>query len=320
MGHKPINRRQLLGALGGSVTVSLAGCRRIREGTQASPDSNQSDTTDSDETEYNTVVIFRNDDPAPWTDIEVLSGVNEVFINNEIPFTQGIVPYDKNEDEGINLEHEVCEYLNSVAEDNPELVENALHGYTHVRETDFFWGSEFGGLTYDQQNQKITNSLQQFDECFDQTPTTFIPPFNTYDEATVQVLAEKGFRLVSGGFYFQRDYFGKEMVWEDNGIIHLPANLAMEDSETQEVKKIDSLEQEYDKNSEEYSLNVIMLHYNRYSEEADKQVLEGMIQHALEDNSKFMTLGGFAEQIENGALKRTEDGWRVKETHSTKSS
>lgn len=312
MSPNSIHRRQILGSIVGGVS-SLAGCSGFGEIRQRQRNSNEKDSAGREGTHYNSIVIFRNDDPAPWADVDKLSAVNDIFIDNQVPLTQGIVPYDENQNESLTPEHEVVQYLSTVTEEHGELFENALHGYSHARETDFYWGSEFGGLPYEEQHQKITQGLQIFNESFGNSPVTFIPPFNTYDEITVQVLVENEFKLTSGSYYFQKEHFGENGFWEGGNILHLPNNLAMEDSESQEVREIGAIKNDYDTNTEKRGLNVIMLHYDRYSGEREKQILEEIVEYTLEDDSKSMTLNGFANQIERGDIRRTKNGWIINE-------
>lgn len=313
-----LNRRQLLATLGIGI-AALSGCtdstddsedERTTQTETPPPTETPSPTPELVENEYRFITIFRNSDAAPWSEIGELRSVGEIFERHRVPLTNCPIPYDPKKDERLDSRTDLCEYL---AGDEERLFENALHGYTHARDSDFYWGSEFGGLPYEEQKDKITRGVEIFESCFGTSPTVFVPPYNTYDETTVRVLVEEGFDVVSSGSFFQQEHFGKDGLWHDGEILHLPANLAVEDSDTEEVRPIDDLRQEYDQNEETYGLNVVMFHYYFYTEESDFQTLDDIVQYAIKDDTRLMTIGEFAHKLEHEELSRTEDGWRVLE-------
>ena len=315
-------RRRILAALGGG-TVPLAGCMdsadtdSVDENTTDTAanetdniEANETDNTEADETVYESLVFFRSDDIAPWTDLEPLRAVNELFISHDVPVTQAIVPYDKHENERLDTDHDVCQYLNELHAEHGELFENSLHGFDHGRETDFYGVSEFGGLPYEEQKQRLTDGYEILDECVELSKT-FAPPFNTYDQKTVEALVEEEFKLVSGGLEFQDKYFEERGFWEDENIVHLPVTLPMEDHDTEAVRDVTTLKEEYDQYKEAFGMNNIMLHYDFYEDETDQQKLDEIIEYAVEDDSKFLTLGEFATKVETDAISRTANGWRI---------
>lgn len=79
-------------------------------------------------------------------------------------------------------------------------VEAALHGLTHealsrVGNAD----SEFVGQPREAQLERLRAGKLLLDEWLGTPVTTFIPPWNTYDDATVDALAEAGFTVISAG-------------------------------------------------------------------------------------------------------------------------
>jgi len=325
-------RRRILATLGGG-TVLLAGCMdsadtdsvdenttntetnetdNIAANETDDTDADETDDTETDDTVYESLVLFRSDDIAPWTDLEVLRAVNNLFIKHDVPVTQAVVPHDKHENESLDTEHDVCHYLTELNEEHGELFENSLHGFDHGRETDFYGVSEFGGLPYEEQKQRLTDGYESLDDCIEMAKT-FAPPFNTYDQKTVDVLVEEEFKLVSGGVEFQDEYFEERGFWEGENIVHLPVTLSMEDQDTEEVRDVTALKKEYDRNKAEFGMNNIMFHNQFYADDEEKQKLEEIIQYATEDESRFLTLGEFANKVEHDAISQTEDGWRIKD-------
>jgi len=261
--------------------------------------------------EYESVVIFRNDDPAPWTNTETLEQVNQIFIEAEVPLTHGIVPHDDNANTSLTEEHELCQYLEE--ENQSDLFEYSIHGYHHLQETEFHGGSEFGDLPEEEQRQKIAEGKNILEDCTGEEPTTFIPPFNTYDETTTEVLNQEGFQLVSGGIDFQEEYFDERGFWQAENIIHLPSNLHLEDWEEESIRDLEVLKHEYEQNKQESHMNVVLFHYFFFEEDEQLDKLEDLITHFEEDDAYFMTLEQFAEKTQSDQLIRTQDGWTIKE-------
>jgi len=133
---------------------------------------------------YRSIVIFRNDDIQPNYRADVMRDVDQVFIDEDVPVTQGVIP--------ARSDGELCQYLQQQQRAHPETFEYALHGYTHERRTEFNGGSEFGGLPPDRQAALIRAGTAAMRDCVDETPMTFVPPFNTYDNATARALADEG--------------------------------------------------------------------------------------------------------------------------------
>lgn len=79
------------------------------------------------------------------------------------------------------------------------VIEMAQHGYTH--EALWKWrgrSSEFLGLPIADQLQRIAAGKKMIEEAFGRKVSTFIPPWNRYDDATVACLEQLGFDTLSG--------------------------------------------------------------------------------------------------------------------------
>jgi len=83
----------------------------------------------------------------------------------------------------------------------------ALHGLHHLKITSQGGiipknrRSEFAGVSYLEQQQKIQKALEIFHhKGF--SPTVFIPPFHSFDKKTITVLRENGFRIIYDGIAF----------------------------------------------------------------------------------------------------------------------
>lgn len=310
---RSLDRRSVLATLCGTA-VAGAGCLGSRDDDQPEVEStpSESEPPDVDGTEYDSIVVFRNDDPAPWTDLETLRAVADVFVRTETPVTHSVVTYDNDTDERLEADHAVAAYLNELRADHGELVDLAVHGYTHSKETEFLGRSEFGGLDEAAQRDRITAATDLFDE-HDWETDVFVPPYNTYDETTADVLADEGFSLVSGNRHTVEDQFGTEEFQLDGDLAHLPMNLSMEDWDTESVRDTETLKEAVDRNNEASGLNVIMLHYYFYADQQQRETLEELIEYATAGDTKVLTLGAIADKLDTDAIARTDDGWIVGE-------
>ncbi|MFB1063824.1 DUF2334 domain-containing protein [Natrinema sp. H-ect4] len=256
---------------------------------------------------YRSIVIFRNDDIQPNYRADVMRDVDQVFIDEGVPVTQGVIP--------ARSDGELCQYLQQQQRAHPETFEYALHGYTHERRTEFNGGSEFGGLPPDRQAALIRAGTAAMRDCVDETPMTFVPPFNTYDNATARALADEGYTAVSGGGWFTAEYYNETDPFTANGTVHVPnTNSFVRNWTTNEFYSQSSLEGQFDDAYRNGDLYVQMLHYQAFTSDAELETLRGLIGHMKSrDDVAFMTVGEFAHKQKHGLLERTETGWRVKE-------
>lgn len=147
--------------------------------------------------EAKTILVFRYDDyhasvgdeSAEKDDIE--RRFLAAFAEAGVPLTVGVVPN--------------YEQRRSLADDSAKLdalrdlvadggVEPALHGLTHEALTpEGVRRSEFAGRPAEEQTERLRAGKSLLEEWFARPITTFIPPWNTFDEATLEALAETGF-------------------------------------------------------------------------------------------------------------------------------
>ena len=177
-------------------------------------------------------IIFRDDDIAPWTDLNTLKIVNQAFIDENVPETLAILPHpdtslDSNQNE-LFLDTSMLNYLLSI-KTNP-LFEFVQHGYTHasggvgstlVSGGSTAWhpsadrlngstrlvgaqlvgDSEYSGRPYADQYNSIKHGWDDIAEALGVTPRTFVPPWNEADENTVLAAHAVGHTLYSSGWY-----------------------------------------------------------------------------------------------------------------------
>ncbi|MFD1513560.1 DUF2334 domain-containing protein [Halomarina rubra] len=264
-------------------------------------------------TEYDAIVVFRNDDIQPYYRPETMRAVDQVFIEEGVPVTLGVIP-QVGETSTI-LESDLCAYLRANQRAHPELFEVSLHGYTHERRTAFHGGSEFGGLDPDQQRAYIESGTRTLTECVGERPTAFVPPMDTYDKATVDALRDADYSIVSGGSLFTNDYYNETGLFERDGILHAPNNGGfVANWTTGAFYNQETLEQRYDWAVEDDGLYIQMLHYQFFDTDERLSELQAFIQYVKASGEvRFMTLGELGERMADGSVRQTDDGWEVKE-------
>jgi peptidoglycan/xylan/chitin deacetylase (PgdA/CDA1 family) len=134
------------------------------------------------------VVIFQMDDvQVDW--LESLSiNLTNLHIEKQVPVLCDVIPNNlDNPDVGGGY---LPIYLMNVNRDYSDLVEIGLHGYTHNA------SEMLRGMSYDEQKDILEKGLQIFDS-MEITPSTFIPPFGSADNTTVEVAEDLGFQSFS---------------------------------------------------------------------------------------------------------------------------
>jgi hypothetical protein len=301
-------RRGYLTVLAGG-TAALPGCTGDSPASSTETPRPAREPYRLDAGEYETIVIFRNDDPAPGFKPEALRAVEEVFIDAGVPLTHGVVPAS---DEQVAPDSDFCGTLQSRASTFPDLFEFALHGYTHAVETEFYGASEFGGLAGDEQRRRITSGKELLTDCVEATPTTFIPPFNTYDDATVEALRGVDIPVVSGGWWFTDDYYQRTGPFETDGIVHVPVTHdVVKRYEPLELYDLATLQSFFDDvHGEGGGLFVPMIHYQHFDDEDPLETLRSFVEYVTgHDGVGFTTLGTFGTAYLDGKIERADGTW-----------
>jgi len=150
-------------------------------------------------------VILRYDDFNATSDIMLEEELMDLFRKYEISCLVGIVPFaDKRAYIGPDsspLCGAKATLLRKGIEDG--VVEPALHGYTHFcrPRTDREGNTEFQGLSGKQQWQMMKDGKGWLEDITGQAIQVFIPPYNSYDKETVQVMRQVGLTILSGAMF-----------------------------------------------------------------------------------------------------------------------
>jgi len=177
-------------------------------------------------------VVFRLDDYCQHSTDFDWKFIN-TFRDHGIPLTLGVIPYivadihDPGPQKVDALSKAKINVLKPAI--RSKMLEIALHGYFHqtIRPSTESY-TEFSGLNYENQIQRITEGKGLLERLFGVKVTTFIPPWNSYDLNTIQVLERTGFRTLSGGFYGPGKMSSKlQFLPATCEILELPEAIAM---------------------------------------------------------------------------------------------
>jgi len=140
------------------------------------------------------------DDFSARSDTRLEGEIFSVFEQEGIPMTLGVIPYICEGDvhvpgprEQVELPAEKLEILRQVTSRTG--FEVAQHGCTHQVRAGLPFRSEFVGASTEAQLERIARGrdlLSRFTSV-----DTFIPPWNSYDQATLHALEALGFRCLS---------------------------------------------------------------------------------------------------------------------------
>jgi len=125
-----------------------------------------------------------------------------VFRKNNISLCLGVIPFNENEIIVNEMNQEQMHDL--ILRIRRGEIEIAIHGFNHhnneIRKESFFietFNSEFVGLNYFEQFDRISKSKKSIDSLLQINTNIFIPPHNSYDDYTLQVLDSLNFDIIS---------------------------------------------------------------------------------------------------------------------------
>lgn len=148
-------------------------------------------------------IAFRYDDFSSKSDTQLEQQIFALFERYGIPCTVAVIPdvcegafEDATSQNFLPLSNDKATMLrDGVAAGTLEV---AQHGLTHqAQTTDGTTRSEFRGLSYDQQSQRIASGKAMLEQAVGQTVKVFVPPWDTYDDNTVRALGDLGFACLS---------------------------------------------------------------------------------------------------------------------------
>jgi predicted deacetylase len=160
--------------------------------------------------------LVRFDDLCPTQNWDVWEQIEEVLLRTGIRPLLAVIP--DNRDESLKVTAPRPDFWDRAREWQARGWTIGIHGYQHryvTRDRGMFgWNgrSEFAGLSFAEQHEKIQNSLAIF-EREGVVPEVWVAPNHSFDRTTVAALNDAGLRVISDGLALY-PYVDKDgMVW-----------------------------------------------------------------------------------------------------------
>jgi peptidoglycan/xylan/chitin deacetylase (PgdA/CDA1 family) len=151
-------------------------------------------------------VFFRFDDYSETSPLTVEAGLVNALHNNGCCATFAVIPavtegrfHDPRERGTHPLGAEKIRFLLEAVQRGA--VDVSLHGFNHRSRVDASPHSEFVGLSTQEQITRLQQGQDLLRRLTGLAATSFVPPWNRYDEATLEALAHLGFTCVSANRY-----------------------------------------------------------------------------------------------------------------------
>lgn len=203
-------------------------------------------------------VAFRFDDPSETSHQGVEQGIIEVLRAHHACATFACIPFRLVEGERVPLSRGRATPLIEAERDGT--IEVALHGHSHLRHTTApVLPSEFATRSAREQSALIDEGAAQLAKVFGQGPVGFVPPWNTFDDATLAALEAGGFEYLSAGEEHARAFAGQLRQ------VHRTSHLARIDAVERECKRFRNLD---------YRSIFVMHHYDFFESGSEQAVID----------------------------------------------
>jgi peptidoglycan/xylan/chitin deacetylase (PgdA/CDA1 family) len=143
-------------------------------------------------------IVLRYDDYCNTSSLIVERDILRLIDEHGISVSFGVIPFENSDTEHIVqscVSESKIELLSSFVEQGS--VEIAQHGFVHRSISADQLKTEFKGLSADEQEYMIGKARNQLESDFRTDVSTFIPPWNSYDEKTLKALKNQGFQIIS---------------------------------------------------------------------------------------------------------------------------
>jgi peptidoglycan/xylan/chitin deacetylase (PgdA/CDA1 family) len=151
-------------------------------------------------------VFFRFDDYSETSPAVVEAGLVAALTKQRVCATFAVIPavtegkYHEPGDRGTRpLGPEKARFLREAIAAGA--VDVALHGWNHRTHSPRSPHSEFVGLSAEEQRSRIRNGRELLRRSLGVNASVFVPPWNRYDDTTLEALTEQGFTCVSANRY-----------------------------------------------------------------------------------------------------------------------
>jgi peptidoglycan/xylan/chitin deacetylase (PgdA/CDA1 family) len=152
-------------------------------------------------------VAFRLDDPSETSHQGVEEGILDTLYSHKACATFAVIPFRRIEGQRVPLSRSRAAPLIQAA--RAGVVEPALHGHTHARlQPEMQPPSEFVGRPWGDQHTLILEGRAHLESIFGCPIVGFVPPWNSYDDATIGVLRSQSFSYLSASRAVTSDHRG----------------------------------------------------------------------------------------------------------------
>ena len=144
-------------------------------------------------------LALRFDDPSATSRHDLEMELFALLERYGVCATVGVIPVTKSENSSHSLEASNAGHLIDAC--SKGVIEIAQHGYSHEARGKTSAGkpSEFAGLTVSEQARLIGEGRLQLGRIFGTEISGFVPPWNSCDGTTLDVLEQLGFAYISSG-------------------------------------------------------------------------------------------------------------------------
>jgi peptidoglycan/xylan/chitin deacetylase (PgdA/CDA1 family) len=150
-------------------------------------------------------LAFRFDDPSRTSDHALEREILDRFRANRVPLTAAVVPFECTGEGPRALTPDAVPHL--VQTHKEGWLEVALHGYCHRALARLPDGNstELSGIEPSRQRDFLTEGRACLERVFGTPVRGFVPPWNSYDAKTLDLLAELGFAYLSADWALVRE-------------------------------------------------------------------------------------------------------------------
>ncbi len=203
-------------------------------------------------------IIIRSDDIAPLWSTDNSIYLTEYIRSMSIPQTLGVIPLS---DQGtIKLEDDskLVSYLVSIK--NDPLIEIGLHGLDHSID-------EFQGIGQTVSFSKINDGKNVMKNAISVDPTTFLPPYFSYDEDTLYGARNAGIKIFSAGW--NAVDMGHAFREYPAGLFNIPATTDIYNWGTEVLYSAEEIESSCENAITRFGTCVIVIHHHSFVDEGN---------------------------------------------------
>jgi peptidoglycan/xylan/chitin deacetylase (PgdA/CDA1 family) len=140
-------------------------------------------------------LVFRLDDPSATSNQEIEARILESLARHGLRATFAVIPFRGTAEAPLPLTRERARAMREGVAQG--VLDVAQHGYAHRDANHGGYPSEFAGVPAARQRELIAAGKALLETVFDDSISGFVPPWNSFDAATLDVLEEMGFSHLS---------------------------------------------------------------------------------------------------------------------------